>query len=200
MQADRGIYLAIFNVLESVLHIFCCNLPIIFYLFVYGINKVRPTTKSPKFPRKPSAISSLTIISHKRINSKDSADSFDSFYSNNSGSSGSSGGTDYWVRLCNSYILNDMAPRTVICAGDSTPFNTTIAAHYDDNDDNDDNDDDDEKSDPLKFDLDADVERIAGRSKHKHHSSKTVLPKDGIVVKQEIVQSVTYKGDSWNGY
>lgn len=92
-----------------------------------------------------------------------------------------------------------MAPRTVICAGDSTPFNITIAAHYDDNN-NDDDDDDVKKSDPLKFGFDADVERIAGHSKHKHHSSKTVLPKDGIVVKQEIVRSVTYKGDSWNGY
>ena len=83
-----------------------------------------------------------------------------------------------------------MAPRTVICAGDSIPFDNLVAADcYDD-----------EKSDSLKFDLDADVERTAGGSKQKHLSSRTILPKDGIVVKQEIVRSVTCRGDSWNGY
>ena len=82
-----------------------------------------------------------------------------------------------------------MAPRTLIFAGNSTPFETNTAADYDD-----------EKSDSLEFDLDADIERIAGCSGQRRFSSKTVLPKNGIVVKQEIIRSVTCKGDSWNGY
>ena len=193
MQTDRGIYLAIFNVVEILLHILCCNLPIIFYLFVHGINRIKPAkTRISNTGNTPKVTWSFstTSTSHKRINSNISTNSFHSSNSGNSSnstsSSNSSNSTDYWLRLCNSYILNDMAPRTVIFAGGSAPFDAAAASTTAD-----------EKADDVsKSDFDADVEEFAAGAR----CSVIKLPKDGIVVKQEIVRSVSRRDSSWNGY
>ena len=76
-----------------------------------------------------------------------------------------------------------MAPRTVISAGDSAPFDAaaTMAA---------------EKDGGGKFNFDVDVEELASDARR----SGPKLPKHGIVVKQEIVRSVTRRDSSWNGF